>query len=189
MSELSMFLANLPSISRNQLVSGTGLLQERTIVELLNRTETWLKEDIYPSIFLDASREYDEEEGLKPFEGDFFARPLPGHGVLQQCHFKFHEIKDCLKTCRKKYEMINQKRNKILVREEAKKAKETKRSKAGADKWVALNDPEVRTEVTEKRLTRRNQINRKRKGIKKIKKDRSEGDMPEATWRSTGGQG
>lgn len=177
-------VSKCPCVVENRSVSWTQLLEDTTLKDLWDASE-WLRDEVGPSIVKDACEEFDEELGNSPGEGDA-SREVPGQLFLKHAYFKVQRTKDSMKSVQQTHAKLTERYQKKVDQRSKTTAREKERNLKGLEDWVARNESDKASELNEMRLARRNQLNRARKGVKKVKKDRAETEekLPEALGKS-----
>lgn len=99
----------------------------------------------------------------------------PGQVLLKHAFFQLKELEDTLNNAQAKHSAAQKKYANYKTKKDKATSKKRKAAEMACDQFI--NKDPVGKEL---KLARRNQINRKRKGIKKVKKVREEGCLPEA---------
>ena len=108
--------------------------------------------------------------------GDFIHQPITGQILLQHTFFMMKSVKDQLNKAKSQLETLRRKHAKLCDKHQQQRVRKRK----AAFEAVESVQMQQQEDVAETRLARRNQLNRIKRGIKKIKKQRSEEDLPEA---------
>lgn len=157
------FTLALPCLS--QIIQNELLSPSEVLLATNSPTEDgFLSHSFLPKVFQEARKEVTADE-----------EKVPGQTILKHSFFELKVLEDGFAKAEKKHAAAQKKYGKMtdkLVKAGAKKRK------AAEMECSKIMDGD--TVGKEQKLARRNQINRRRKGIKKIKKVRSEENLPEA---------
>lgn len=135
--------------------------------------DAWLNGDVMPRMIKNILDQCpDEKVGMS--EEETWTRPLPAYLVIEETFFRLKMETDAFKKAQQTYETLKEKRRKFMEKTTGQMQKKRKI----AEKSIA--EETAGPEVQEHKLARRNQINRERKGVKNIKKVRSEEGLGEA---------
>lgn len=135
----------------------------------------FLDQEAIPAIVTNSVDDSVDETG-RPLEGDVWMRPLPAQTLLRHTYFYLKEVQDRYKKAKAEYTKQQDKYSKMKAKAEHFENRKKRRVEKGLAKVEASRQPQTR----ERFLARRNQINRHRKGHKKVKKPRAENGLPEA---------
>lgn len=163
--EVRDYVATLPGLPG--LVSS----EEFTIESLAEKSGVKggvILEVFLPNVFLAASEEFGQQDERPLLQ-------LPGKLLLKHCFFQLKELEDTVTKAGTKYTQAQQKYAKYKSKVEQLSIKKRKAAERHCNQILHSD-----TVDKEQKLARRNQTNRKRKGIQKIKKIRSEEALPEA---------
>ena len=156
-------LTALPDMFQNKSFTLDGL------IAATGTDEKFILDLFLPTLFEQAQEEVGQ--GSTDEQGRM---QCPGQLLLKHAFFQLKEVEDTMKHAESKHSKA-QKRY-----AEYKTSLDSKTSKKRKAAEIACQSVLEKDEVEKDKLARRNQINRKRKSIKKIKKHRSEEHLPEA---------
>lgn len=177
LSKVAKTLSMIPPVSGDLPVSWAELEQTTTLQNLL-KEDVWLTDDAIPDILQGVCAE-DAEDGCDA-ENDPRARAVPGQLFLKHTYFKLQRVKDLQKKASQGHEKTSSKRNAVMTTQARVKESQQKHAQEAVEQWVREHKSEDGHILQDQRLARRNQINRKRKGVTKVKRIRSEEGLAEA---------
>ena len=156
------------SFQANPVLYKNDLLQ---FDEILNISGVQDDDDKYISTdFLEAVR-------AKAFEEEAFesAGKIRGRSLLKLVFFQLKDLEDSKQNAQKRHTRAKNQLASHKTLAESRQSMKRKNAETECDKVMLPDDM-----AKDRKLARRNQINRKRKGIEKVKKKRSEENLPEA---------
>ncbi len=156
-----------PNIIQNKLLTPT---------DLLTATQT-TDSDFICNVFLPAIVREAQKEGV-PGAATSDEEGLPGQTLLKHAFFQLKTAEDAWSKAKATNEAVQKKYATAKGSFDKRTARKRKAAAVECDRIIAPD-----AELKERKLARRNQINRKRKNITKIRKERSEEHCPEAGYR------
>lgn len=165
---LARRITQLEACLNDEMISGSALVSALGIDD----TDTYITQDIVPTIVTNA---YEEELiGEAPGDGSWDT-PIPAQAFLRHTYFVLKDVHQNFKKAAETRSKLQQKHATLKEKMDVRLSKKRKRAESGVAKVESQRKPGRR----EMLLARRNQINRARKGHKKVRKVRCEEGLPE----------
>lgn len=146
----------------------SSVLQARLDIDA---SDEWLLGDVFPALLEaacaeDAAQDQDQEQGEKS---------VPGQTWLRLAFFRLKVETDSRNEAKSKLERLQSRRGRL--QDQLDRRKDTKRRNAQR----TIEKKERKEKSWEEQLSRRNQINRLRRGVKRARIVRKEEELPEAS--------
>ena len=135
--------------------------------------DSFTRERIIPQICEEAAKELDN------FDEEYMSKSLPGDLLLQHAYFRFKVETDVMKSRKEIYDKVKTQFQNLQEKTSKRKLDKLEIAERVVKREEALQaNPSLR----ERKLARRNQLNRRRHNVKRVKaeRDKIEKGLPEA---------